>query len=49
MAAGGPAIVATQVVSDYLTSYDSLYMQVSAYKVTVVMSIESNKEAPHLL
>ena len=28
-AAGGPAIVATQVVSDFLTAYDDLYMQVS--------------------
>ena len=34
-AAGGPAIVATQVVSDFLTAYDDLYMQVS--EVTLIV------------
>ena len=34
-AAGGPAIVATQVVSDFLTVYDDLYMQVSGFTLIV--------------
>ena len=37
---GGPMIVATQVVSDYLTSYDSMFIQVRMPAMHVHTSVD---------